>query len=203
MQYVGASVGGVIDAPMQAIWELISNPVRHPELAGSGEVQSVEVVSGPMGLGAIFQSRQNMRGIEYATANRVVIWQPPYNIAWRIGFPFAPGVAQIWMFSLTPAFGGTLVENGVVLPFVVPSIFPFSMIRKEIARRQIAVMYPTLSNISQLLGVAAPTQLTAAYDPPSMVSVLLPSPLIQGAAMAGGLATLLLAMKKKSRARAA
>ena len=46
------------------------------------------------------------------------------RFAWRVGFRFAPGVAQIWMFSLTPEAGGTRVENAVALPYALPTFFP-------------------------------------------------------------------------------
>lgn len=124
MRYVGASVSGVVRAPVESVWDLVADPTRHPEIAGSGEVQAVTVPGGRMGPGVVFESQQYMRGLSYVTANRVVIWEPPYRIAWRVGFTFAPGVAQIWMFSLAPEAGGTRIENGVVLPYALPGCSP-------------------------------------------------------------------------------
>ena len=201
-RYLGASVSGLIAAPIEAVWELVSDPSCHPQLAGSGEVRSVELVDHqPMGLGTVFHSQQHMRGLSYVTANRTVIWEPPFRFAWRVGFRFAPGVAQIWMFSLTPEAGGTRVENAVALPYALPTFFPFHMAHDEVGRREVAVMLPTLNNLAQLLGVLAPTAIRSSERAPATLTALLPSPLLQGALMVGGVATLLYTMVRQRRHR--
>jgi uncharacterized protein YndB with AHSA1/START domain len=198
--YLGASVSGVIDAPIEAVWELVSDPTRHPQLAGSGEVQAVTLAEAePMGPGAIFQSQQEMRGLRYVTANRTVIWEPPFRFAWRVGVGFAPGVAQIWMFSLTPEAGGTRVENAVLLPYALPTFFPFRLAHDEVGQREIGVMRPTLDNLAHALGVMVPTAISASERAPAALAALMPSPLLQGALWAGGVAALLYALERWRR----
>lgn len=127
MNYLGAFVRAVIPAPAADIWALVSDPTRHPQLAGSGQVVQTEVITEPpFGLGSRFQSEQNVNGIKYTTVSHVVVYEPERRIAWRIGLPGTPAFGQIWHFVLTPQEDGTLVENGVVLPYVLPTIFPFS-----------------------------------------------------------------------------
>jgi uncharacterized protein YndB with AHSA1/START domain len=199
-RYLGASVSGVIAAPVEAVWDLVSDPTRHPQFAGSGEVQAVKLVSaGPMGLGATFESNQEMRGIRYVTANRTVIWEPPFRFAWRVGTSFAPGVAQIWMFSLTPEAGGTRLENAVVLPYACPTFFPFRLAHDEVGRREIDVMRPTLDNVAHALGVLGPTAVLTNERAPAALTELLPTPLLQAALWAGGAALLLYLLARRGR----
>ena len=197
MRYLGASVSGVIAAPVEQVWALISNPQRHTEFAGSGEVQSVEIVGGgPMALGVVFQSHQRVNSLAYVTASRTVIWEPPFRFAWRGGFAFAPGKAQIWMFSLTPEAGGTRVENGMAQIYALPTGFPFSLIHAELGRREAALMRPTLVNLANALGAPPPTDLTERYEAPAAVDSLLPWPLMQGALWEGGVGTVLGALEQ-------
>ncbi|NTU78822.1 MAG: DNA methyltransferase [Chloroflexales bacterium] len=187
MRYLGASVSGVVAVPIEQVWELVSNPARHPELAGSGEVRAVEVVGGgPMGPGVVFRSHQRVRGLSYITASRTVIWDPPFRFAWRVGTSFAPGVAQIWMFNLSAVGGGTRVENGMAQIYALPTVFPFSLIHDELGRREAALMAPTLANLARALGAPAPTDLLERYVAPAAIEQLLPWPTMQGAVWEGG-----------------
>jgi hypothetical protein len=192
MRYPGASVSALIAAPIEDIWEIVSDVQRHSALAGSGEVQQVEVLSTDgLRRNALFRSQQRMRGFDYVTVSRVVIWDPPYSFAWRVGVPLAPGVAQVWLFNLTPVAGGTRVENGVALPYAMPNLWPFSLLLADIGHREAEVMAPTLQNLARMLGVPVPNQIDIRHEAPVMASSLLPSPLIQagvwaGVALAGG-----------------
>lgn len=201
MRYLGATTSGVIRAPVEMVWELVSDPTRHPEIAGSGEVLAVTVPGGVIGPGSVFESQQRMRGISYVTANRMVIWDPPYRLAWRVGLPGAPGVAQIWMFSLAPEAGGTRVENGVALPYAVPAFFPFSRIHAEVGRRELSVMTPTLTRLAHLLTRPPPTDVVERAEAPAALTALLPSPLIQGTFWAGMGAALLALVLRRRRSR--
>lgn len=199
--YLGASVSGVIAAPIEAVWDLVSDPTRHPQLAGSGEVQAVTLAGGgPIGPGAIFQSQQELRGLRYMTANRTVIWEPPFRFAWRVGVSFAPGVAQIWMFSLAPEASGTRVENAVLLPYALPTFFPFRLAHDEVGQREIGVMRPTLDKLAHALGVMTPTAIQTSERAPADLAALMPSPMLQGALWAGGVASVLYALARR-RAR--
>ncbi len=185
MRYVGASVSGVLRAPVESVWDLVADPTRHPEIAGSGEVRAVTVPGGRMGPGVVFESQQRMRGLSYVTANRVVIWEPPYRIAWRVGFTFAPGVAQIWMFSLAPEASGTRIENGVALPYALPNVFPFDLLHREIARREVSVIRPTFTRLASVLGTSPPAELVERLEAPAALTALLPSPWLQGGLWVG------------------
>ncbi|PDW03583.1 SRPBCC family protein [Candidatus Viridilinea mediisalina] len=198
--YLGASVSGVIAAPIESVWGVVSDPTRHPQLAGSGQVRSVEVLGDePLKVGSIFVAQQEIRGIHYVSTNRMVIWEPPFRVAWRVGTPFAPRGAQIWMFSMLPDREGTRVENGVVLPYVLPSFFPFRLAHDEFGRREHSAIEPTLDNLARMLGVLPPSNLIKNERAPAPLTALLPSPLRQGALWAGGGAALLWLLTRRGR----
>jgi uncharacterized protein YndB with AHSA1/START domain len=201
MRYMGAAVSAVIAAPVEEVWALVSDPVRHPEIAGTGEVQRVELVGGgPVGLGSVFESRQNMRGARYVTANRVVLWEPPRRFAWRVGIRGAAGTAQIYGFRLAPEAGGTRVENAMASIYAAPTFFPFSLLHEELGRREAGAMAPTLANIARALGAPPPTEYHERREAPQELGALMPSPLLQGAAVAGlGAALLALTLWRRQR----
>lgn len=180
MNYLGAFVRAVIPAQPQAIWELVSDPTRHPELAGSGQVVQTEVISEPpMGVGSQFRSQQQL-GVSYVTISHVVAYEPERRFTWRIGLPGTPPFAQIWQFTLTPQEGGTLVENAVVLPYVLPQIFPFTLASERVGQLEIEAMRPTLANISTLLHVEPPVAYETSPVPPSNLTDMLPPAALLG-----------------------
>lgn len=195
MQYLGSFVQATIDASPEAIWNIISDVTRHPELAGSGQVEKVEVLD-PAGLGegAIFQSNQNINGVRYITASRVRAWEPPYRFAWQVGTGLLPGVAQLWYFELTPQGMGTQVENGVVSPVPMPALLPFSLLHDAIGQADVQSVQPTLANLAGMLGVAEPSYYKESLRANPSMAALLPSPWLfaggAGIALLGGLALL-------------
>jgi hypothetical protein len=190
--YLGTSVQGYIAAPTSDLWALVSDVTRHPELAGSGQVVQVDLLTpeAPPGPGARFQSQQNINGLHYVTESQIVVYEPPYRIAWRIGLPGTPALGQIWQFVLTPQGEGTLVENGVVLPYVAPYIWPSTLVIEQLMRMEAASIEPTLPRLAELVGAPAPTQMQTQLAPPHNLLPLLPSPLVQGSLWLGGAALL-------------
>jgi hypothetical protein len=81
-----------VPAPASAIFALVSDPHRHPELDGSGTVRDTPV-SGPdtLSLGSKFSVGMKQFGLPYKItstvtafeANRVVEWQHPMGHRWR------------------------------------------------------------------------------------------------------------------------
>jgi hypothetical protein len=201
LKYTGAAASGVIAAPIERVWELVSDVTRHPIIAGSGEVQEVSIVGGgSLGTGAVFESHQNMRGMRYVTANKIVHWEPPYRLAWKVGVPGLPGVAQTWIFDLAPVTGGTRIENGVALMYAFPPLPPFSWISRSLARGYAGSIMPTLTNVARLLDAPPPTHLELHEKAPAFALAHMPMPVVQGAALAmGGLAAAALARRMIAR----
>lgn len=201
LRYTGAAASGVIAAPIERVWELVSDVTRHPQIAGSGEVQAVTIVGGGgLAAGKVFQSQQNMRGLAYVTANKVVQWDPPYRLAWKVGVPGVPGVAQTWIFDLASVPGGTQVTNGVALVYAFPTFPPFSWISRALAHGYSDSITPTLNNIARLLDAPPPTQVQLHLTPPAAALAHMPAPVVQGVALAaGGVAALALARRMLAR----
>ncbi|MCU0494017.1 MAG: SRPBCC family protein [Chloroflexaceae bacterium] len=187
MRYIGTSVSGIIAAPVDALWEVVSDATRHPELAGSGHVQRVKVLTPEgMGPGALFASNQNIQGMRYKVVSRVVAWDPPFRFAWRIGIAQFPGVAQIWQFELRPEAGATRATNGVVLPYALPPLPPFTQLRHAAARAEAGTMRPTLANLARLVQAPVPEAYDVSLDAPANLVAMMPAPLIHAGLWASG-----------------
>lgn len=79
------TVQRTIDAPTQAVFDVLSNPERHPEIDGSGFVVSDERTDRITGTGQVF--RMNMSGPhmggDYQTDNTVTGYDPNHLLAWQ------------------------------------------------------------------------------------------------------------------------
>lgn len=94
-----------IDAPRQALFDLVADPRRHSDFDGSGTVQGA--VHGPerLYLGAKFGMKMKI-GLPYRIDNTVVEFEEGYRIAWRhIG-------RHRWRYEFADApDGGTIVTE--------------------------------------------------------------------------------------------
>ena len=79
------TVQRTIDAPTTAVFDVLTNPERHPELDGSGFVVSDEKTDRITGTGQVF--RMNMTGDhmggDYQTDNPVTGYDPNHLVAWQ------------------------------------------------------------------------------------------------------------------------
>jgi len=94
-----------IDAPAEAIFDILIQPRRHPEIDGSRSVQAV--IEGPerLSLGATFKMKMKI-GFSYWVTNKVVEFEPNRRITW------AHLLGNEWTYELTPLDGGrTLVRE--------------------------------------------------------------------------------------------
>lgn len=90
----------VVDAPPEAIFELLADPSKHPLLDGSGTVKQ-SPSSGParLSLGAKFAMGMKA-GVPYRVTNTVIEFEESRRIAWH---HFA---GHTWRWSLEPLDGG-------------------------------------------------------------------------------------------------
>ena len=162
---VGASVRAVIAASPEQLWTWIADPTRHPQLAGSGEPQSISVIGGQVqGVGTRFEAQQKIMGlIRYVTHSEVVGYEPNRRFHFRVGDH------AHWDFLLEPTSGGTLVTHrhryepptrglmGLIKP-----------IQRRRAQQNAAHMVQTLQNLARLAGAPPPTDVQVSYEPPTM-----------------------------------
>lgn len=94
-----------IDAPAQDIFEILSNPERHPEIDGSGMVRSDYKTDRISGTGQMFTMNQfwDKMGGEYKTDNYVVGFDENKLLAWKTA-PAGeepPGWQWVWELEST------------------------------------------------------------------------------------------------------
>lgn len=115
----------VVDAPPERVWAVVTDVARHPELAGSDEIQALRL-AGPVGLGVTWEADIAVPGLEepFVSRSEVVVFDEPFEFSWtsvpRPVIPSEPrSIPRIrWWFRLASAEeGGTLVEHRV---FVTP-----------------------------------------------------------------------------------
>ncbi len=100
----------VIAAPASAIFALLADASAHASFDGSGTVRGTRGPSQPLRLGARFGMSMK-RGLPYATANEVTVFEPDEVIAWRTtGLGGLIG-GRVWKYELVPVEGGTHVRE--------------------------------------------------------------------------------------------
>jgi hypothetical protein len=104
----------IVPAAPEAIFDLVADASRHPDIDGSGAVRQVKP-GGPerLSLGATFGMSMHM-GMGYSMVNTVIEFEENRRIAWQAqlaGFlgKFIGG--RIWRYELEPVEGGTRVRE--------------------------------------------------------------------------------------------
>ena len=162
---VGCSVRAVIAARPEELWAWIADPTRHPQLAGSGEPQSIEIVGDRMeGLGTRFESRQRVMGlIRYVSHSEVVGFEPNRRFHFRVGDH------ADWDFLLEPREDGTLVTHRHRFEPPTQGLMRLiKPIQRRRSRQNAEGMVGTLENLARLVGAPPPTRVQVSYEPPTM-----------------------------------
>jgi hypothetical protein len=108
------SVERVIPAGPAAIFALIDDASRHPEIDGSGTVKKVKPgATHELALGTAF-GMSMQAGIKYSMVSTVIEFEENRRIAWQSrpgGFLGKFFAGRIWRYELEPVEGGTLVRE--------------------------------------------------------------------------------------------
>lgn len=108
------TVERTIPAPPEAIFNLLSDAARHPEIDGSGTVKRARTAAATrLQMGSNFGMAMQM-GFKYSMANRVIEYQENRRIAWQTRAPGLAGLlvgGRIWRYELEPVPGGTRVRE--------------------------------------------------------------------------------------------
>ena len=104
--HISATV--VVDAEPEAVWEVLSDPVRMPEF--SPELRKVFVIGGP-GVGTRIIGINRRKAVIWPTTSRVVRWEPGRAVAWKTRESGAT-----WVYELEASGAGTTVTGRRVLP---------------------------------------------------------------------------------------
>ena len=109
------SVERVIPAPPEEVFALLSDPSRHAEIDGSGNVVETRGEAPErLHLGSEFGMSMKYF-VPYAMKSRVIEYDENRRIAWQT-VPVTPGSGliaggRIWRYELEPVDGGTLVRE--------------------------------------------------------------------------------------------
>ena len=143
----------VINAPAQAIFAVLADPVTHAAIDGTGWVCEA-VDSQPLtAAGQVFRMGMYHPGHpdgNYQTANRVQVFDPPRAISWEPGYDAGDGSLRfggwIWRYDLAPAapsgpsgttvtltYDWSAVPESVRLRIGIPP-FPPDHLRDSLAR---------------------------------------------------------------------
>jgi len=108
------TVERVVPAPAEAIFALVADPVRHPDIDGSGAVKRAKTdAPRRLALGSKFGMSMRM-GVPYSMVNTVIEFEDNRRIAWQTRFPGFLGrisTGRIWRYELEPVEGGTRVKE--------------------------------------------------------------------------------------------
>lgn len=108
------SVERVIPAGPAAIFALVADASRHPEIDGSGTVKQAKPgVPDMLSLGAQF-GMSMQQGLKYSMVSTVIEFEPNRRIAWQSrpgGFVGKFVAGRIWRYELEPVEGGTRVRE--------------------------------------------------------------------------------------------
>ena len=108
------SVERVIAAPASAIFAVVADANRHPEIDGSGTV--VKTKSGTpqkLSLGSTFSMSMKM-GVPYSMSNTVIEFEQDRRIAWQTVLPGPLGRlvgGRVWRYQFEAVEGGTKVTE--------------------------------------------------------------------------------------------
>jgi uncharacterized protein YndB with AHSA1/START domain len=107
------TVERIVAAPPEAIFALLADPSRHPDIDGSGSVRDAK--DGPRRLKLGDKFGMSMKaGIPYSMVSEVVDFENNRCIAWQSRPPGIFGKmsgGRIWRYDLEPADGGTRVRE--------------------------------------------------------------------------------------------
>ncbi len=149
------SVERVIPATPGAIFDLIADASRHPDIDGSGTVKKVKP-GGPARLsaGSTFGMSMHM-GVRYSMVNTVVEFEDNRRIAWKA----APGGwvgrfagGRVWRYELEPVDGGTRVTESWDISEDHQRVF---LKMGGMAKKTRSNMESTLARIEQLTAPAS------------------------------------------------
>ena len=99
----------VVNAPVEAVFAVLTDPAKHAAIDGTGWVCET-VDSTPLtAAGQIFRMSMyhpNHPEGNYETANRVQVFDPPSTISWETGYDPGDGTLRFggwfWRYDLTP-----------------------------------------------------------------------------------------------------
>jgi uncharacterized protein YndB with AHSA1/START domain len=106
----------IVNAPVQAVFDVLAEPANHAAIDGTGWVRESLDGKPLQENGQVFRIamyHDNLPEGHYEIANRVIAFEPPSAIAWEPGQEGSDGEIEYggwtWRYDLEPAADGTQV----------------------------------------------------------------------------------------------
>jgi uncharacterized protein YndB with AHSA1/START domain len=137
-----------ISAPLERVWEIVTDLHGHVRLAGSGEVRSIDNVSGPLAVGMTWESAERVpKAGKFVAHSRITQLDAPKIFAW-VSFPpplskRRPNDSQVeahWRFELSRSGTGTLVEHA------------FRVVEPKVGAGKLKVFYALTGRVKVIRG---------------------------------------------------
>ena len=113
-QHTVISVDRIINAPPAALFAVVADATRHPEIDGSGQlVKAKDGAPQQLALGSTFGMSMKM-GVPYTVTNTVIEFEQDRRIAWQtvLAGPLGRFLGgRIWRYELETVDGGTKVTE--------------------------------------------------------------------------------------------
>ena len=113
-----------IDADPKVLFDIVSDPSLHVELAGSRELNTItQQPSGPVGAGTRMLAEETVRladgsTLELTADSVIVTCDPPLMLSWIVSPALPEALRRVqWWFHLTPVGGRTHVVHEVEIDF--------------------------------------------------------------------------------------
>ena len=136
------SASTVIDAPAEAIFDVLADPATHAAIDGTGWVCGPVDGARLTAAGQIFRMAMYDAGHPdggYQTVNRVQVFERPTAVSWEPGYDAEDGTLRFggwsWRYDLTPAgpsrTGVTLSYDWSAVPAAVREYLQFPPFRPD------------------------------------------------------------------------
>lgn len=115
----------LVAAPLQTVFDYVSDLIRHPEWSG-GELRIEEVTPGPIAVGKEYFSRGEV-AIQKNRPNtvRISVYDPPHSFGFVAQDPDAGDVSHV--FTLKEQNGGVLIKRTMTLSLNPIAAFLFRL----------------------------------------------------------------------------
>jgi uncharacterized protein YndB with AHSA1/START domain len=149
------SVDRVIKAPASAIFAIVSDASRHPEIDGSGQlVKTKDGTPEQLGLGSVFTMSMKL-GLPYSTTSTIIEFDPDRRIAWqtRLSGPLGRFLGgRIWRYELEETPEGTKVTESWDISKDKQAVF---LRHDKVGQQSAGSMSKTLDKLAELTESAA------------------------------------------------
>jgi uncharacterized protein YndB with AHSA1/START domain len=113
-EHTVVTVDRVVQAPPAALFAILADATRHPEIDGSGQlVKATQGAPQRLALGSTFGMAMKM-GVPYTVTNTVIEFEQDRRIAWQtvLAGPLGRFLGgRIWRYELEAVAGGTKVTE--------------------------------------------------------------------------------------------